>query len=231
MEVFTYQGQELDVFAGASNWKRYWGSRLRKWISGDVLEPGAGIGANTVLLQNPEVRSWHCLEPDARLAARLARAVTHLPNCSVTQGMVAAVAGKSFDTILYVDVLEHIADDRGELAAAASLLRAGGRLVVLSPAHPFLFSPFDRAIGHYRRYERASMLACSPPGCPVESLFWLDAVGMLASLGNRLVLHSRHPTPGQIRFWDRYMIPVSRVLDPVLGYRLGRTMCAVWRRT
>ena len=69
-----------------------------------------------------------------------------------------------FDAVLYIDVLEHIEDDRGELERATRLLREGGYLIVLSPAHQWLFSPFDEAIGHFRRYDRRSLGALQPAG-------------------------------------------------------------------
>jgi SAM-dependent methyltransferase len=225
---FSYPGTELDVFAEASNWKAYWATRIRRWVRGDVLEAGAGIGANTAMLQNADVRSWICLEPDARLAATAAAALAEIPRCSVRQGAIASLGDERFDTILYIDVLEHIADDCGELAAASRLLRPGGHIVVLAPAHQFLFSEFDRAIGHYRRYNRESLRACSPPGCALAAIFYLDSVGILPSLGNRTLLRSGSPTAMQIEIWDKFMVPVSRVLDPLLGYRFGKTICGVW---
>jgi hypothetical protein len=59
---------------------------------------------------------------------------------------------------------------------------------------------------------------------------YLDAVGLLASLANRLVLRSALPTASQIRAWDRFMVPMSRIVDPLLGYLAGKTVVAVWQR-
>ena len=61
-----------------------------------------------------------------------------------------------FDCILYIDVLEHIEDDRAQIDAAARLVRGGGHVVILSPAHHWLFSEFDKSIGHFRRYNKGS---------------------------------------------------------------------------
>lgn len=227
---FVYQGRELDVFACAERWKRYWAGKLRRWIRGDVLEVGAGLGANTPILQNADVRSWHCIEPDPVLAERLARQVSALPRCSVFAETIADRAGSLYDTVLYIDVLEHIEADAEELAAAATLLRPGGHLIVLSPAHQFLFTEFDAAIGHYRRYNKASLRACSPPGCALTAMFYLDSAGILASLANRAVLRQSAPTVRQIQTWDRLIIPVSRLLDLLLGHRLGKTVIGVWTR-
>ena len=74
-------------------------------------------------------------------------------HCQAITGTLASLDPEvKADTILYIDVMEHIAGDRQEMADAAARLRPGGHLIVLSPAHQWLFSPFDEAIGHYRRY-------------------------------------------------------------------------------
>jgi SAM-dependent methyltransferase len=229
-ETFHYQGEELDVFAHAQRWKRYWASRIRRWITGDVLEVGAGLGVNTATLQNDAVTSWLCLEPDARLAARLQSAVRALPACSTAVGTIHSVAGRRFDAVLYIDVLEHIEDDSGELAGAFSLLKPEGHVVVLSPAHQFLFSDFDAAIGHYRRYNKRTLRACTPPGSRMVAMFYLDCLGMAASLANRLLLKQSNPTVAQIQTWDTYIIPCSRALDPLTGFSLGKTIVGVWQK-
>jgi SAM-dependent methyltransferase len=227
-DSFPYQGQELDVFAHARHWKNYWASRINRWVRGNVLEIGAGTGANTVQLQNENVRSWLCIEPDPQLVTKLAQAVAQLPSCSVTRGTITSVSDRRFDSILYVDVLEHIETDRSELAAAATLLRPGGHVVVLAPAHQFLFSEFDAAIGHYRRYNRTSLCFCSPPNCRLEAMFYLDSAGVVSSLANRFILRQSLPTLRQIKTWDNYIVPVSRFLDPLLGYAVGKTIVGVW---
>ena len=153
MSDYQYEGQELDSFAHAQNWKNYWSSCVLPSISGDVLEVGAGIGVNTPILVSNAVGSWTCLEPDPELAGRAQAALQNNPKttaCEVVVGTTASVlpSGRQFDTLVYIDVLEHIPEDADELKTAARLLRRGGKLVVLSPAHQWLYSPFDKAIGH-----------------------------------------------------------------------------------
>jgi SAM-dependent methyltransferase len=167
------------------------------------------------------------------MADRLADAVSRgvLPACCrVQRGTVRALpADARFDAVLYVDVLEHIEDDAAELAAAARVLRAGGVLIVLAPAHEWLYSPFDRAIGHYRRYTRRSLAAVAPAGLRRLVLRYLDSVGLLASAGNRFLLRKSLPTVRDIARWDQLMVPLSRRLDPWLGYRLGKSVVGIWR--
>jgi SAM-dependent methyltransferase len=228
----AYAGSELALFAAATHWKRYVAAMLAPFIGARVLEVGAGIGSNIPYLQGGGVNDWLCLEPDAAMAARLSAAIAAgaLPRaCRVrAAGLAGVEPGEMFDTILYLDVLEHIADDRGELVRAAHCLAPGGALIVLAPAHQFLFSPFDAAIGHYRRYSRAGLLGVAPPGLVPRRARMLDAVGFFASLANRMVLRSAQPTAREVALWDRAMVPLSRLIDPLLGYRFGKSVIAVW---
>lgn len=225
----VYVGGELDVFAHATRWKRYVAAALRPSLTGAVLEVGAGIGATTRLYWNESVTSWLCLEPDPALARRIG---TDVAGVAVRVGTLADLLldPERFDAILYVDVLEHIRDDRQELERAAGLLRPQGRIIVVAPAHGFLFSPFDQAIGHFRRYDRAALRAIAPAGLVEERMAYLDSVGMLLSLLNRLCLRSSHPTLRQILFWDRLVVPVSARLDRLLWHTVGKSVVAVWRR-
>jgi SAM-dependent methyltransferase len=233
MNAFAYVGDELDVFAHAVNWKRYFGRLLAPYIRGDVLEVGAGIGGTTRVLCTPRADRWLCLEPDPQLAERLRAAAIDRPfsvPIDVEVGTVATIADdRQFDCILYIDVLEHIESDRAELRAAAEHLKPSGTLVVLCPAHPMLYTQFDRAIGHYRRYTKAMYRAIEPDGLRREWLFYLDSAGLLLSLGNRLLLRSGSPTVKQVKTWDRLFVPLSRVIDPVLGRTVGKSIVGVWR--
>jgi hypothetical protein len=117
------------------------------------------------------------------------------------------------------------------MTRAAGHLRAGGHLIVLSPAWPFLFSPFDSAIGHYRRYTRASLRsAARPAGLAEKEMIYLDCAGMLASAANRLLLRSSMPTLEQILLWDRRLVPVSERIDRLFGEHIGKTIVGVWEK-
>jgi len=232
MSEYTYVGQELDLFAHAINWKAYFHARLAKYVRGDVLEIGAGIGGTTRTLCDGDQSSWVCAEPDAEMASRLAQVAQEEPFPVTPEVLVGGLADldpeRRFDAILYIDVLEHIEDDRGELEMARRFLKPGGNLVVLSPAFQFLFSPFDAAVGHHRRYTARSLTAVMPSGLERVRVFYLDSVGMLTSLLNRFVLKQGTPDIKQIQLWDRVIVRVSRFVDPVVLHSFGRSVIAVY---
>lgn len=230
---YQYVGTELDLFAHATHWKAYLRRQIAPHLGRRVLEVGAGIGGTTRVLLHDGVEHWLGLEPDSHLAARYeqARQCGMLPNhCQVKVGTTENLgAAGPFGSVLYVDVLEHIEFDREELARAAQLLAPGGKLVVLAPAHNFLMCDFDRAVGHFRRYNRRALKELTPAGFSLVLLAYLDCAGLLASLGNRLLLRSSMPTAGQIAFWDRLLVRASTWLDPLLGHHVGKSVLAVWQ--
>ncbi len=235
MADFKYRGSELETFAHAVNWKRYWSELIVPFLGHDVLEVGSGIGANTAVLAPKHPGRWTSLEPDRELLEEarqrlVAAGVGHC--CSFECGTVRSLeASRRFDSVLYLDVLEHIENDRLELEDAAQRLIPGGRVLVLAPAHQALFTEFDRAIGHVRRYDKQSLAAIAPAALTRERLFYVDSVGLGASLANRWFLHQSAPALAQIEFWDRMMVPISRVLDPLLLRSLGKSIIGVWRST
>src|SRR5688500_4284746 len=156
---FTYQGKELELFQSATNWKKYFSRVIVPFIQGKVIEVGAGIGSNIVFLNNSTAEKWLLLEPDKQLSSALTllKSEGKLPaNCEIQTNTISNLH-ENFDTIIYIDVLEHIQNDGEELRKAADLLDPGGHIIVLSPAFQHLFSPFDKAIGHFRRYNRTMM--------------------------------------------------------------------------
>lgn len=233
MSEFKYVGSELELFAGVRNWKTYWSSQIRPYIAGDVLEVGAGIGANTAYLNRGNTRRWVCLEPDSLLAAQLSSNLEQTKiqtGCEVVCGTLQTLQETQFDTIIYIDVLEHIENDKKELEQAVRFLRPGGRIIVLSPAHQSLFTDFDTAIGHFRRYDRRMLQSISPSGLSLEKLWYLDSVGLLLSAANRHLLRQSMPTKAQLRFWDQVVVPASRVLDKCLFRSVGKSIVGIWRR-
>jgi hypothetical protein len=116
------------------------------------------------------------------------------------------------------------------MVAAAERLAPGGHLVVLCPAHQAVYSPFDAAIGHYRRYDRSGLLGLTPRSLVPVTTFYLDSLGLVLSAVNRYVAKQSSPTPATIRIWDSSVVPLSRLFDSLTGYRLGRSVIGIWKK-
>lgn len=226
-----YLGDELHLFEHAVNWKAYFGELLHPYLRGRVLEVGAGIGSTTRALHNGRPTDWLCVEPDAQLASSITAALQARSLPATTRlhvGTLATLPAAEglFDAVLYVNVLEHIEDDATEITQAYARLAPGGYLLILVPAHQWLFSRFDSAIGHFRRYTRSRLRRVLPASGLVRRLAYLDSLGLLAAGASKL-LRQTYPTLAQLKLWDRGLVPVSRVLDRLTGYQVGKSVLAV----
>ena len=231
MATFDYSGDELELFAKATNWKRYWSTHIGPFLGHRVLDVGAGIGATAQALNAARFQRWVALEPDPNLCRRMEQSVQSgvlPPSLEIVNGTLNDLReGQLFDTVLYIDVLEHIDDDRKELLSARRVLEPEGRLIIVAPAHQWLYSEFDRRIGHYRRYSKRELLEVLPADFRAQKVRYLDSVGLLASLANRLFLRSGSPSSSQVRLWDNWMVRASMLIDPAIGYNLGKTIVCV----
>ena len=232
---FEYSGSELTVFSGAKNWKSYWKSRINKFVQGDVLDVGAGIGSTAELFINDmRLNSWLFLEPDRHLASEIAskiKANIFLEKYSVLNYLTANLkTDKRFNTILYIDVLEHIEDDYSELEYASNLLSDAGYVVILVPAHKILFSNFDKQVGHFRRYSKSSLKQAIPPSLQIVKIEYLDSVGVLASLASKFIFKGGNPSSFQVKIWDTIFVPLSRILDPIIFHIAGKSIVCVLKK-
>src|SRR2546421_3620314 len=147
MHEISYTGKELELFQYATVWKKYFGHFIKPYLKETVLEVGAGIGSTTKYLCDGTQKKWICLEPDADLFFQLNKKIKEreLPDCCrAIQGTIRDLPpAERFNSILYVDVIEHIENDREELTRAEKFLPEDGFLVVLVPAYQSVYSAFD----------------------------------------------------------------------------------------
>jgi hypothetical protein len=137
--------------------------------------------------------------------------------------------GLTFNMIYYIDVLEHIENDSEELNRIATHLTPGGLLFVLVPAHSLLFSTFDKSVGHFRRYDKKSFRKIVPKELIITEMRYLDSLGAVGSVINKII-GKGNVTLQKVVFWDRYIVPLSRVIDPLLRYRLGKSLVVKLRK-
>src|SRR5690348_5415327 len=165
-----YIGSELEIFEHAKHWKNYYASFIKPSLGRSVAEVGAGLGGTTPVLCDGSQQQWICIEPDPDLVKKIEQKIADgiIPSvCKTFNGYLTSLTTK-FDSIIYIDVIEHIENDKAELEVAAGLLSTGGYLIILVPAHQKLFSEFDRMIGHFRRYNRNSLKSIIPQTMEIE---------------------------------------------------------------
>jgi SAM-dependent methyltransferase len=191
-----------------------------------VLDAGAGIGTFTELAA--EGREVVAVEPDPEQLASLRERVVGQANVQVVEGTIEDVSG-TFDSILCLNVLEHISDDRGTLRRLHGLLAPGGSLLLLVPAHPALYGGIDRAVDHQRRYTKAGLSEClREAGFTVAELRLVNPLGALGWFVSSRVLKREQIPEGPLRVYDK-LVPALRMLDRV-DVGVGLSVWAVAQR-
>ncbi|HLL43351.1 MAG TPA: methyltransferase domain-containing protein [Segetibacter sp.] len=230
-----YIGNELEIFSHAKNWKNYWSGKVLPYLGENVLEVGAGMGSNTRnFINNKNIKKWVSIEPDLELSRKIESNLKNEKGFNKLEVIPSFLTNYQtnikFDSVMYIDVIEHIEKDKDELITAISYLKEGGYLIVLVPAYNFLYNDFDKAIGHYRRYSRKLLRNTIPAGLKVISHYNLDSLGLLASVTNKLFLKQSYPTINQIKFWDSFIVSLSRVIDPLLFYKVGKSNLIICKK-
>ncbi|KZR90673.1 tRNA (mo5U34)-methyltransferase [Synechococcus sp. MIT S9508] len=208
---------------------------IKEHIGQRILEIGAGIGSNMSYYISNKTKSITLIEPDKMLCTDLKNeyANNHSKlNIRVINGCISSINSSEhkFDSILYIDVLEHIEKDKEELLNASKFLDKDGCIVILAPAHNYLYSTFDQAVGHFRRYNKQMLLLAAPSTLTLDKVSYIDSVGLLLSLANKLILKKAIPNHRQIRFWDSKIIPISKKIDRIINYSFGKTIIGIYKK-
>ena len=230
MEAVTLERALADL-AAARNYNAWLFDRARPHLGKRVLDAGAGLGTFTELARATGANVV-ALEPEPAFAEHLRRRFTSRPEVTVVEGAAEALPDAvpgDLDSILCLNVLEHVADDAAALRAFRDRLRPGGRLLLLVPAHPALYGAYDREVGHVRRYRRPALRArLLDAGLEVDALRHVNPVGALGWLVRvRLARRGDWPS-GSFRTFDR-LVPALRHLDR-LRLPVGLSLWAVARR-
>jgi len=133
---------------------------------------------------------------------------------------------RRLDTVVALNVVEHIEDDIGALRTVAGLLAPGGRAVILVPALQAIFGSLDEELGHFRRYSRASLAAAfSAAGLGLERMFWYNRVGVFGWWLNARVRRVKRIPIAQLRAFDR-LVPTLRY-ERFLPLPFGQSLVAI----
>lgn len=233
-EQISQDGLEvLENVGCAPRFNAWMMSQLTPHLGRRVLEAGSGIGNLTSMLADRDRVVGVDMEHEyvERLRRRFARQshlafhqanLEELPQC-------AALVREQIDTVLCVNVLEHVADDRRALQHFYDVLQPGGVAVLLVPAHPWLYSKVDAALGHFRRYtewELASKMATA--GFQIVHTGWFNRLGMIGWAISGKILRRRTLSKGQMQLYERLFGLAQRIER--IGYLPALSLIAVGRK-
>ncbi len=225
---------DLEIMAGAKNYRGWMYRRLAPYIGKRVLEIGSGIGNFTKLLLDRDlVVATDNYQPCVDyLSSQLGEKLKAPPILLDAAGEIdPELKQHKFDTIVCLNVLEHIEDDLRALEQMHGLLVPNGQLVLLVPAFQFLHGSVDRALGHYRRYTRKDLLpTMQRAGFLVDRSFYMNVIGMAGWFWNNRIIKRTEESEKLIRIFDRYVAPVAELAERLVPPPTGLSLIAIGRK-
>lgn len=224
------------AMASAYRYMDWMVSPFKPYIRGDVVEIGIGHGSYYETLA--PICSYTGIDIDERSVAsakqrfpagRFARADILDPH------FIDAILPGKADGIISLNVLEHVEDDAAAVRNLVHALKPRGVLMINVPAMMALYNDLDRLAGHYRRYSLADferLLAGLP--VKIEKLCYFNPVGGLGWWANKFRHHdslNSGEVNGQIEIFEKYILPISRAMDPLTRAFFGQSAICIARRT
>jgi SAM-dependent methyltransferase len=231
MASAAYTLEDQERMTRATNYFAWQHRLAERELGRRVLEIGCGIGNFTGLLLDREAVLAVDCEPGCIEKLR-----SRFGNCSNLRAETCDVASRSFlsladfraDSVVCLNVLEHIEDDVEALRRMRAALIPGGVAVLIVPAFPSLYGPIDELLGHHRRYTRASFRAAAQAaGFDVREMRYLNAIGFFGWWINAHVLRRRAQSETQIELFDRYVVPVAAGLEAAVPPPFGQSLFCV----
>ena len=226
-----YPGTELDAMSTAMNYHRWIVDSFRPYLGKSVAEVGAGIGTISQFLLKTDLDRLVAFEPSPNMYPVLAEKLRHEQRAETVNGFFAPDSRENaFDSVVYINVLEHIEDDRQELANALAALKPGGHILVFVPALAWLYSEFDRQIGHYRRYTKPGLakLAREVGYTDVRTRYF-DVIGIVPWYV-MFVLLRKHVGYGSVTLYDKLVVPPLRRIERVVPPPIGKSVLLIARK-
>jgi SAM-dependent methyltransferase len=223
----TDEERNLRLMKPLSKYAAWQFSSIHRFIRGEVLEVGGGIGTISAAVAGmPEVSSLTITETNPNNRSRLSRSLGKRSAISA-EDISVSVPGpfrSGFDTVIAVNVMEHIEDDERFFRNCCACLKPGGRLLVLVPAMRFLFGTLDAADSHKRRYEKNDLLAlASDNGLALLRLRYMNLPGALGWYYHGKVLGLRVHRKGDLSVFE-FFVPLFRALESIIPPPFGLSL-------
>lgn len=240
-ERVAYAGRDLEAMAFARNYHRWILDVFAPHLGKRLVEVGAGTGSfSEMLARRSPVESLSLVEPSEAMYRQLVanmNGVQTRARVATYNDVFVSVAERIRDeqrpdSIIYVNVLEHIADDEAELIAAHRTLTEGGRAFIFVPALPWLYGSFDRRIGHHRRYTRDRLRSVvERAGFRTIKAIYFDSAGVVPWWVKYRLLRSERMEPGAVRFYDERVVPHLRRIEARFPPPVGKNILLIAGRT
>ena len=225
----TAEERNLETMSKAGNYNRWVFNNLKKFIGSRILEIGGGTGSMTLffidrkLVVSTDITDYNIRQLNSRFERWKDKKSFFAVKTDISRTM-KDLERFSFDTVICINVLEHIKDDQAALKNMQVVLRKGGKLMLLVPAFSRLYGTIDKVDHHYRRYDKKpALMKVEKAGFKVLKCFYMNLPGFFGWYYHGRILKAELHPEGDISLFDRF-VPVfaffEKILKPPFGLSL-----------
>ncbi len=228
-ESFLYSGKELEAMAEARNYCQWIMRYFDPYLGPRVVEIGAGAGTfSALLLESKRTESLVLFEAAHNLFPQLSQRFSDQRvrvHCSTFD---RELLSRPADSVVMVNVLEHVLDDTGLLSEVYESLRPDGSLLLFVPALEWNYGSLDKAFEHHRRYDKKGLKKkLQDARFRIEQVRYVNAMGIASWFVAGNVLRQTTLKPAQVRWYDHWIIPWSFWLEHLWEPPLGQSLLAI----
>lgn len=226
-----YPDKDLEAMSFAVNYHRSIIDELEPYLGETIAEVGAGIGSVSKLLLRKRIKRLFAFEPSRNMYLRLEEELRQEERAKAVNDFFSPrYAHEGFDSVVYINVLEHIRDDRAELVNALEVLQPKGHLLLFVPALPWLYSDLDRQVGHFRRYTKKE-LSClvRDVGFALVKARYFDLPGIIPWYVSFVLL--RNPVGrGSVSLYDKLAAPAISLIERAIPPPIGKNVLLIGKK-
>ncbi len=230
-----YAADDLETMQAARRYSAHLFNLFRDHIGKRVLEVGSGIGTMTRPLADAADLVVG-LEPNPNCLTRLQAAMQGHPRftlhaCHLEECDRAELTGHRFDTVVCVNVLEHIEDDAAALRTFRDVLSPKGHVLIFVPAVQAAYGPLDAELGHHRRYSKPTLAkAFGDAGLDLLTLRYTNPIGLAGWMYNAHISKSTAHSLTQVKLFETLVAPWALPLERLITPPIGLSLIAVGQR-
>ncbi len=211
----------LESIASAGKFNRWMYETITQFCNGETLEIGGGIGnisqcflSDKKSLTITELQEEYCEVVRANLGENpYLHDIIAMDIVDPKFDEKHTPLFQKFDAVFALNVIEHIKDDSLAIRNCKKLLKSGGKMIILVPAFQFLFNSFDKALGHFRRYKKKSLVSLFEKNeLEVVHEQYFNFVGTLGWWVSGNLLRKKVVPEGQMKLYD-FFVPVIKIID------------------
>jgi len=226
-----YFGKDLEAMSFAKNYHRWILSHFIPYLGNSAAEVGAGTGNFSKLLLQTNISRLVAFEPSENMFSLLKKNLgKDMRAKAINDFFDKENTDERFDSVIYVNVLEHIEDDKSELLKARELINPNGHILIFVPALPFLYSNFDKQVGHFRRYMRKELAKLiQKSGFSVVKARYFDSIGIIPWYINFVLLKNKI-NKSSVSLYDKFVVPIMRIIESTAP-PIGKNVLLIARKT